>query len=129
MPRNTLEQLNIIAEVEISCALNTMSISDGIRTYNRNGLENVSKGIEGYVKATKARLLNGKPGHMKAAGTNAKAMFKVLFKLGNEDYILNFISALEAEQELRENPNGEVSKAIESAKKTLAEIYQVRGEK
>ena len=121
MQRNTLKQLQIIAKVEISCALNTMSISDGIRTYNSNGLDNVSKGIESYVKATRARLIDGKPGHMKAAGTNAKAMFEVLFKLGNKEHILNFISALEAEQELREKPNGEATKAIESAKKTLAE--------
>lgn len=56
---------------------------------------------------------------MKAAGTNAKAMFKVLFELKNEKYISNFISALEAEQELREKPNGEVAKAINSAKETL----------
>ena len=114
---NTPKQHKIIAEVEISCALNTMSINDGIEIYNANGLENVSKGIEVYVKATRARLIEGKPGHFKVAGTNAKAMFEVLFELGNEQYILNFISALE--QELRKKPNSKVAKAINIAKETL----------
>jgi hypothetical protein len=116
---NTPKQHKIIAEVEISCALNTMSINDGIEIYNANGLENVSKGIKVYVKATRDRLLEGKPGHFKVAGTNAKAMFEVLFKLDNEQYILNFISALKQEQKLRKNPNGEVAKAINNAKETL----------
>ena len=99
-------------KVEISCALNTMSVNDGIKIYNENGLENVSKGIEGYVKATRARLLKAKPGHMKAAGTNAEAMLEELFKLGNENHILNFLSSLESEQKLREKPNDKVTKAI-----------------
>ena len=116
---NTPEQHKIIAEVEIYCALNKMSINDGIKIYNENGLENVSKGIDGYVQGTKRRLLEAEPAHMKAAGTNAKAMFKVLFDLGNEKYIQNFITALEAEQELREKPNTKVTEAIEFAKERL----------
>ncbi len=114
------ERHKIIAEVEIYCALSKMNIQDGIKIYNENGLENISRGIKGYVKATKARLLEGKPGHMKAAGTNAKAMFDVLFELGNEKYILNLIAAFEAEQELRENPNGKVTEEIDIAKERLA---------
>ena len=116
---NTSEQHKIIAEVEIYCALNKMSITEGIKIYNDNGLQNTAKGIENYVKGIRNRLLESKPAHMKAAGTNARAMFKVLFELGNEKYIQNFISALEAEQELREKPNNEVSKAIDNAKETL----------
>ncbi len=127
--QNTPEQHKIIAEVEIACALNKKSINDGIKKYNENGLENVSKGINRYVKATRARLLHAKPGYMKVAGTNAKAMFKVLFELENEKYISNFISALEAEQKLREKPNGEVTKAINSAKETLTKRKEALGEK
>ena len=84
---NTPEQHKIIAEVEIYCALNKMSIEDGIKIYNENGLENVAKEIKTYVNGTKNRLFEAKPAHFKAAGTNAKAMFKVLFELGNEKYI------------------------------------------
>jgi len=116
---NTQTQHNIIAKVEIYCALNKMTITDGIKIYNENGLKNVCKGIKSYVKGTKARLFEAKPAHMKAAGTNAKAMFKVLFEINNEQYILNFVSALEKEQELRKKPNGEVAKAINNAKETL----------
>lgn len=116
---NTPEQHKIIAEVEIFCALNKMSIDDGIKIYNENGLENVVNGIETYVKGTKNRLYEAKPAHMKAAGTNARAMFRVLFELGDERYLQNFIHALEAEQDLRKKPNGEVSKAINKAKETL----------
>jgi len=116
---NTLQQHKIIAEVEIYCALNKMSINDGKRIYNENGLENICKNIKTYVKGTKERLFEAKPAHMKAAGTNARAMLKVLFEIDNEKYILNFISALEHEQELREKPNKEVTKAIDSAKEIL----------
>ena len=55
-----------------------------------------------------------------AAGTNVKAMFDVLFELGNEEYISNLITAFEAEQELRENPNGRVTEEIDIAKERLA---------
>lgn len=116
---NTPKQHKIIAEVEISCALNKISIDDGIKIYNANGLENVSKGIENYVKATQTRLLEGKPAHMKVAGTNARAMFEVLFELGNEKYIANLIFALEKEQALRERPNSKVAEVIELAKEKL----------
>jgi len=126
---NTQKQHDIIAKVEIYCALNKMTINEGIKIYKENGLENVCKGIEIYVKGTKDRLLEAKPAHMKVAGTNARAMFKVLFKIDNEQYILNFTSALEQEQELREKPNGEVTKAINSAKETLLKRQQVLGKK
>ena len=55
---------------------------------------------------------------MKHAGTNAKATFKVLFEIGTKKYILNYITALEAEVELK--PNSEVTKAIENAKEKLS---------
>ena len=117
---NTQEQHKILAKVEIYCALNKMSIEEGIKIYNENGLENVSKGINTYVEGTKKRLYEAKPAHFKAAGTNAKAMFEVLFDLGNEKYIKNLIAAFEAEQELREKPNSKVTEAIDIAKEKLS---------
>ena len=116
---NTPKQHAICAKVEIYCALNKMSINDGKKIYNENELENTCKGFETYVKGTQGRLFEAKPAHMKVAGTIAKAMFKVLFELDNEKYILNFITALEREQELRNKPNSEVEKAIRNAKEKL----------
>lgn len=110
---NTAEQHKIIAEVEVGCALGTMSIEEGLQQYNENGLQNAGKEIKQYVNAMRERLLHGTPAHMRCAGTNAKATFKILFELDNKKYLENFILALEREMEARSNNNvlDEVEKA------------------
>ena len=122
MPFNYSKRHKIIAKVEIACALNKMTIDEGKRIYQENGLDNVAQGIEGYVKATRKRLKNGTPAFMAAAGTNTWAMFDILFELGNETSIENLITALEAEQELREKPNKRVQEAINNAEEELKKM-------
>lgn len=126
MPSRYSKQHKIIAKVEIACALNTMTIDEGRRIYQEKQLDNVAQGIEGYVKATSKRLKNGIPAHMKAAGTNAWAMFDVLFELGNETYIKNLITALEAEQKSRLKPNSNVQQAIDNAKEELEKMREMK---
>ena len=114
---NTPEQHKIIAEVEVSCALNTMSINEGLKKYNENGLQNAANHLETYVNAMRERLLHGTPAYMRCAGTNAKATFTLLFEMNNIKYIENFITALENEMEVKSNKN--VLIEVERAKAKL----------
>ena len=102
---NTLEQHKIVAEVEVGCALETMSIEEGLQKYNENGLQNAGKELKQYVNAMRERLLNGTPTYMRCAGTNAKATFTLLFEMNNKKYLENFITALENEMEVKSNKN------------------------
>ncbi len=111
---NTEYQHQIVAEVEIGCALNTMSIQEGLKKYNENRLQNAGKSIEQYVNAMRERLLHGIPAYMRCAGTNAKATLKILFELDNKKYLENFILALEREMETKSNKN--VLHEVEKAK-------------
>jgi hypothetical protein len=111
---NTLEQHKIVAEVEVGCALKTMSIKEGLQKYNENGLQNAGRELTQYVNAMRERLLNGTPAYMRCAGTNAKATFTLLFEMNNKKYIENFITALENEMEVQSN------------KKVLAEVEQAK---
>jgi len=111
---NTPEQHKIIAEVEVGCALNTMTVEEGHKKYNENGLQNAGQSIEQYINAMRKRLLHGTPAYMRCAGTNAKATFEILFKLGKKEYIENFILALEREMETKSNNN--VLREVEKAK-------------
>ena len=114
---NTPEQHKIVAEVEVGCALETMSIEEGLQKYNENGLQNAGKEIKQYVNAMRERLIYGKPAYMRCAGTNAKATFKLLFELNNQKYLENFITALENKMEVKSNKN--VLIEVEQAKATL----------
>ena len=107
----------IIARVEIECALGIMALEDGIDLLNNNSLQNVSKNIDLYVKNTYNRLHSAKPAFHKVAGTNAEAMFDLLFEIANKEYIETFILALEKEIELK--PNSRVLKEIDKAKLKL----------
>lgn len=114
---NTIEQHRIVAEVEVGCALETMSIEEGLQKYNENGLQNAGKEIKQYVNAMRKRLLYGTPAYMRCAGTNAKATFKLLFELNNKKHLENFITALESEMEVKFNKN--VLIEVEKAKAAL----------
>ena len=114
---NTPEQHKIVAEVEVGCALGTMSIEEGLKRYNENGLQNAGKNLKQYVNAMRERLLNGTPAYMRCAGTNAKATFALLFEMNNKKYLENFITALENEMEVKSNKN--VLIEVERAKAKL----------